>query len=105
MPESSTGPFHLSVLQQPTPKTLIDEIKDVKIPTPDTYTGNCSKLRAFLSQLKITFFLSPNRFNDDRKKVLYAISLLRDGAFNWVEPLSRAERTGQTVPELQSFQA
>ena len=99
-PESSAGPF-----QPPPPKQPSDETKDVKIATPDAFTGTRSKLRAFLSQLEITFFLSPNRFDDDRKKVLYAVSLLRDGAFNWIEPMLRAERAGQTVPELQSFAA
>jgi hypothetical protein len=88
-----------------TPKPAADETRDVKIATPDAFTGNRSKLRAFLSQLEITFSLSPNRFNDEQKKVLYVISLLRDGAFNWVEPMLRARQKSEFVPELQDFES
>lgn len=77
--------------------------RDLKVAAPEPFTGNRSKLRSFLAQLDIVFILNPNRFCDDRTRILYTVSLLREGAFNWIEPRLRAERGGEHIPELRSY--
>lgn len=85
----------------PTPKPQAE--RDIKVAAPEPFTGSRTKLRAFLAQLEIIFTLNLNRFHDDRTKVLYTVSLLRDGAFNWAEPMLRSDREGAYVSELRNY--
>jgi hypothetical protein len=99
---SQTLPLNLSrtpelqgeTLRLPPEKPAGFEPKDIKVEKLDTFTGTHSKLQAFISQLEITFMLSPTRFVEDRTKVLYTISLFRDGAFNWIQPMLRESQEG-----------
>jgi hypothetical protein len=49
------------------------------------------------------FTPSLNQFAKDNTKVLYAILLLWDRAFNWIQPMLRTAREDLPPSELQSF--
>jgi hypothetical protein len=56
----------------------------IKTHNPDPYDGtDPSKLRAFLSQCRLTFRSRPNNFADDQFKITYAISWLKGTALHW----------------------
>lgn len=63
--------------------------KRTKMPKPDTFSGQRSKLPAFLTTLRIYYDFTPTDFPTDRHKVIFACSLLRDSAFTWCEPYLR----------------
>lgn len=59
----------------------------VKTRDPDPYdSSNPSKLRAFLSQCRLTFRSHPNDFTNDQIKITYAVSWLKGTALRWYEP-------------------
>src|SRR5690606_29178331 len=61
----------------------------VKPHEPDTFHGVRSKLRSFITSLRIYISFNSTRFTTERSKVLFACSFLRDSAFAWVKPLLR----------------
>jgi len=65
--------------------------RNIKTTKPDTFHGSCSKLRSFASQLAIYFTLQPDDFTSNTNKIMFAVSLLRDSAFDWFEPNLRKE--------------
>jgi hypothetical protein len=96
-------PTEIPILPPERPTAL--KPKDIKIEKPDIFTGACLKLQLFFSQLEITFILSLNWFTDNKTKVLYTISLLRDEAFNWVQLMLWMTWESPPPPKLQSFTA
>ena len=60
--------------------------KEPKVASPEFFVGNRKRSRAFLLQLRNVFRAQPERFTTDSIKVTYAISFLRDIAFDWVAP-------------------
>jgi hypothetical protein len=58
----------------------------LKVKEPDTYHRDRRKLRAFLTQVKLNIKLKPKKFTTQAKTVMYALTFLRNGAFNWFEP-------------------
>ena len=60
---------------------------DCKVAAPITFHGNRKTARTFLLQLKNNFQAQPNRFSTDSNKIAFAISYLRDAAFDWIAPL------------------
>ena len=65
-----------------------------KIKEPDTFHGDRTKLRGFLVQLEIYFNNQPEMFKEDKARMGFAISLLRDVAEKWITPY--IERTVET---------
>jgi hypothetical protein len=59
--------------------------KDLKMSTPDTFSGDRSKLKAFLIQVELFIGFNSTRFNSDTERVLWTTALLRGAAFNWIE--------------------
>lgn len=59
--------------------------KDLKVPTPDTFSGERTKLKAFLAQTELFIGFNSTRFVNETEKVLWAATLLRGPAFNWIE--------------------
>jgi hypothetical protein len=54
---------------------------------PDTFDGSDPrKLRTFLTQCELSFRDRPKAFNTDAAKVTFAITYLKDSAFDWFEP-------------------
>lgn len=60
--------------------------KEVKVAAPEYFSGNRKRSRTFLLQLKNVFRSQPQRFSKETTKVTYAISFLRDTAFDWIAP-------------------
>ena len=80
----------------PAPVAIEQFSKGPNARAPDPFTGkDRSKLRPFLSALRVVYLNHPSRFATDRNKVLYARSLFTDVAAEWFEPftLDTAEET------------
>src|SRR6185312_11697636 len=60
--------------------------KEPKVASPEFFHGHRKKARSFLLQLKNVFLAQPERFASDNNRVAYAISFLRDVAFEWIAP-------------------
>ena len=81
---------------------------DLKI---EAFTGNRAKLGRFLLQLKTVFRLRPQNYPDPKAKVLFASMQLKEGAYEWFEPIlkdyldhaSDAEREQDTVNVFSSW--
>ncbi|OMH80865.1 Retrotransposon-derived protein PEG10, partial [Zancudomyces culisetae] len=58
----------------------------IKVRHPDTFSGKPSACSNFFSQLALVFAASPDKFNTDSSKVLYAISYLSGTPFSYMEP-------------------
>jgi hypothetical protein len=67
-------------------RTPVVNIREPKVASPEFFTGNRKKSRAFLLQLKNVFRGQPECFQSSSVKVTYAISFLRDLAFDWISP-------------------
>ena len=59
----------------------------VRTRDPDPYDGtDPTKLRAFLSQCRLTFRSRPHDFDNDQIRITYAVSWLKGTALRWYEP-------------------
>jgi hypothetical protein len=61
--------------------------REPKIKEPETFHGDRNALNSFLTECDLVFELQPSRFQDDRTKVSYMISLLRDTPLLAIRPL------------------
>jgi hypothetical protein len=59
--------------------------KALKVSTPDTYSGERSKLKGFLIQVDLYLTFNSTRFNSETERVLWVVSFLRGDALNWIE--------------------
>ena len=72
--------------QAPAPPAVNPRAR-VKTRDPDPYDGtDPSKLRAFLSQCRLTFRSRPHDFENDQIRITYAVSWLKGTALRWYEP-------------------
>lgn len=62
-------------------------IREPKSKDPETFHGIRHTLNAFLTECELVFELQPSRFQDDRTKVSYMISYLRDTPLLAIRPL------------------
>lgn len=69
-----------------TPAQPLMQSREPKVASPAFFSGNRKDSRNFLLQLKNVFLVQPARFTSEVNKVSYAISYLRDVAFDWVSP-------------------
>jgi hypothetical protein len=60
-------------------------VRPAKRKDPESFSGDRNKLPTFLAQCKLKFLNNP-QFNTDNDKICYAISFLKDTAFQWIEP-------------------
>jgi hypothetical protein len=74
-------------LQEQITELKSQPVKGFEPAKPEFYDGkSISKLRDFLTQVRLVFAVQPSKFSNDRDKVLYAASLLRGAAFTWIQP-------------------
>jgi hypothetical protein len=98
--ESSTG-------KQRAIEPLVGSLhKDIKMETPQHFAGEKSKLKGFLVQLNLYLTFHAQRFASPTERVLYAITLLKGEALNWIEGfahdyLTHAGPQGQVMPEMR----
>lgn len=71
--ESTSGPHSTS--------------KEPKVKDPETFHGHRNSLNSFLTECELVFELQPSRFQDDRTKISYMVSYLRDAPLLAVRPL------------------
>jgi hypothetical protein len=61
-------------------------VKDSEPCPPEPFQGkSATKLREFLTKLRLYFKAQPHRFPDDEAKITYAASYLQGIAFSWVQ--------------------
>jgi hypothetical protein len=60
-----------------------------KFPKPQTYSGERSKLRSFLTQMDMHIAINSAFLATEDAKVVYVSTCLRDAAFDWIEPSLR----------------
>lgn len=56
-----------------------------KVNPPDVFTGEPTKLKAFLSQCRMYFFLNAKEFDTEDKKTLFMVTYMRDRAYKMFE--------------------
>ena len=74
-----------------TPTALSTRTSEPKVASPEFFHGQRSKLTTFITQVTLVLTLQSTRFPDERSKVFYAGSFLRDTAFLWFQPLVTAD--------------
>lgn len=79
-------------------------VRRPKIKTPDTFTGDRTKLRAWLVQLAMYYTALGWGENEDGLKVDFAKSLLRESAGKWITPYVEG-KTPATWNNWAEFQA
>lgn len=60
--------------------------KEPKLSNPILFSGQRKYARTFILQVKNCIQAQPSRFNSEANKVSFAVSFLRDVAFDWVSP-------------------
>ena len=58
---------------------------DYKVPTPEPFNGDRSKLKSFLVKCELYFGFNHHKFTGELERVLWATTLLRGPAFDWME--------------------
>ena len=76
--------------------------REPKVASPEFFSGNRKKARFFLLQLKNVFLAQPERFSSDNNRVAYAISFLRDVAFEWISPY--LETNSMMLTSFEAFE-
>jgi hypothetical protein len=61
--------------------------QEPKVKDPETFHGKRESLNSFITECSLVFELQPSRFTEDRVKVSYMISLLRDTPLMAIRPL------------------
>jgi hypothetical protein len=80
--------------------------KALKVSTPDTYSGERSKLKGFLIQVDLYLTFNSTRFNSETERVLWVVSLLRGDALNWIEGfvidyMHKTNERGQIMKDMR----
>jgi len=70
----------------------VEPIREPKVSTPDEFAGKISEYRTFMSQCLLNFAMSPSRYPDDERKVLFVVSYLRGNARDWARPILDDEK-------------
>ena len=77
--------------------------KEPKVRDPETFNGDRNKLNGFLTECELVFELQPSRFTDDRTKVSFMVSLLRDTPLLGVRPYILAKPRPEFLCDLNLF--
>jgi len=87
-------------------------VKPPKVALPDTFSGERSKLKAFLVQLELYMRFNQATLRNEADKILFASTYLRGGAFEWFEPFvtdyvenDEDDREADTVAIFDSWEA
>jgi len=77
----------------------------IPVNSPEIFTGDKTKFASFLRQLKINFAADPTAFVDDRAKILYALSFMRDNvAGAWSEAFIDEALTNNSWGSWSNFE-
>jgi hypothetical protein len=76
-----------------------------KMANPEYFKGDRLLLTNFLSQCQLKFAGEPSRFPNEKAKIYFAGSYLREGPYSWFQPLISADSRGHPPLEFSSFKA
>jgi Retrotransposon gag protein/Zinc knuckle len=86
----------------PPPATRLEP----RVNSPETFDGeHPSKLRNFLTQVRLVFKLQPSRYSTDTAKVQYVASFLRGTAFDWIQPQLEMDDPPAWLEDFSLFSA
>ena len=79
----------------------------VKVAFPDTFNGDRKKLKSFLIQTELWLLINQRHFANDTEKVVWAVTLLRGLASDWVanylaDYFTHRTSTGQVTTEASA---
>jgi hypothetical protein len=77
--------------------------REPKVKDPETFHGQRNTLNTFLTECDLVFELQPSRFRDDRTKVSYMISFLRDTPLLAIRPLLSEVPRPKVLGSYQDF--
>ena len=84
-PESPVVPTELAVDGEEEAIEKSRRPMDYKVPTPEPFNGDRSKLKSFLVKCELYFGFNHHKFTRELERVLWATTLLRGPAFDWME--------------------
>ena len=79
---------------------MSNESSSPKSKLPETFHGQKSKLREFITQCKLYWVFNADKFATDVERTLWAASFLRGKAFDWIEPHLNDAMDNVVPPEL-----
>ena len=94
---------HLSEVPTVLTSTTNSRSSEPKVANPEYYQGQRNKLSTFITQVAMVIALQPSRFPNEKSKVLYAGSYLRDTAFLWFQPWVTATPPPSFMTDFQEF--
>jgi hypothetical protein len=68
-----------------TEPSVIAKPTDYKVPQPDAFGGERTKLKGFLIKCELYFGFNHHKFTSEVDKVLWTVTLLKGPAFDWME--------------------
>jgi hypothetical protein len=77
----------------------------MKIADPEFFKRDRLLLANFLSQCKLKFAGELSKFPNDKSKIFFAGSYVREVPYSWFQPLLAAEDNGESPSEFASFHA
>jgi len=90
---------HINELSNP----VITDTYDTRVLDPEPFYGDRSKLRDFISQVRLVIQAQPSRFVTERQKVIFTATFLRGSAFSWLQPYLEAIETPILLSNFESF--
>ena len=78
-------------------------IRELKVSDPEYFYGNRSKLRDFISQVKLVIQAQPVTFATEHQKVIYTSTFLRGNAFSWLQPYLEKSPTPVIINNFSVF--
>jgi Ty3 transposon capsid-like protein len=76
-------------------------VAEPKISLPDKFDGTRSKLRSFLTQVRLVFMMHPSRYPNEQSQVGLVGSLLTGSAAKWFAPLM--EKNSPLLYDFEQF--
>jgi hypothetical protein len=64
---------------------VVSKTKQPKVPLPEYFDGNRSKLKPFLAQAELYIGFNIDLYPGEDRKVLWVTTLFRGAAFSWIE--------------------
>lgn len=86
-----------------TPLPSTQSRKKEKVKEPDTYKGGRDKTKSFLTQVQLVFDAQAHIYDNDMKKIRYAASFCRDGAWDWFQGHLEAKTFEKPGVTYQTF--
>jgi len=72
--------------------------KEIKMNTPTPFTGKKEKLEEFLIELEMYLAMNADIYNTDQRKIIFALSFMKEGTAGWWKQFFWKQTQEQTQP-------